>query len=74
MATIEMLPMMFIFIFLFSYTLGAFGIIHTGIKNSISARAYAFETFRNRSNLVYFRDIPVATADLRHYRFSDITA
>jgi hypothetical protein len=56
MATLEVLPLLFIFIFLFSYTMGAFGIIHTSIKYSIAARTYAFETFRNRSNLVYFRD------------------
>ena len=56
MATLETLPLLFIFIYLFAYTLGGFGIVHTAIKNSIAARAYAFETFRNRSNLVYFRD------------------
>ena len=55
-ATIETLPLLFLFVFLFAYTLGAFGMIHTGIKQSISARAYAFETFRNRTSLVYFRD------------------
>ena len=51
---------------LFSYTLGAFGIIHTGIMHSISARAYAFETFRNRTSLIYFRDLP--GAERRHFR------
>lgn len=56
MATIETVPLLFIFVFLMSYTLGAFGIVHTGILNSIAARTYAFETFRNRTNLVYFRD------------------
>jgi hypothetical protein len=56
MATLEVLPLLFVFIFLFSYTMGAFGIIHTSIKYSIAARTYAFETFRNRTNLVYFRD------------------
>ncbi len=56
MATLEILPLIFILIYLFAYTLGAFGAIHTGIMNSMSARAYAFETFRNRTNLWYFRD------------------
>jgi hypothetical protein len=60
MATLETIPLLFIFIYLLCYTLGGFGIVHTGIKNSIAARAYAFETFRNRSNLVYFRDTPPA--------------
>lgn len=56
MATIETIPLLLIFVFLISYTFGAFGIVHTGILNSIAARNYAFETFRGRSNLTYFRD------------------
>ena len=66
MATVEVLPLLLVFLMLFSYTLGAFGIIHTGIMHSISARAYAFETFRNRTSLVYFRDL--AGAERRQYR------
>jgi hypothetical protein len=69
MATIETLPLLFIFLFLTSYSLGFFGIIHTGIMNSISSRAYAFETFRNRSSLLYFRDTP--GGDRRHYKNSE---
>jgi hypothetical protein len=66
MATIETIPLLFLFIFLICYTFGTFGIIHTAILHSISARAYAFETFRNRSNLVYFREN--AGGDYRHYQ------
>lgn len=66
MATIETLPLLFIFLFLTSYTLGFFGIIHTGIMNSISARTYAFETFRNRSSLLYMRD--TVNGDHGHYK------
>lgn len=55
MATIETIPLLFLFVFLICYTFGTFGIIHTAIMHSISARAYAFETFRNRTNLTYFR-------------------
>ena len=58
MATIETIPLIMIFVVLLCYEFGVFGIIHTGIMQSMSARAYAFETFRNRSNLVYFRDTP----------------
>ena len=54
-ATIETLPMLVIFVVLFSYGMGLFGVIHSGILYSISARAYAFETFRNRTNVTYFR-------------------
>jgi hypothetical protein len=56
MATIETIPLILLFVFMATYMLGAFGIIHTGIMHSISSRAYAFETFRNRTNLVWFRD------------------
>ncbi len=56
MATIETISLLVIFIIMISYTFGAFGIIHTGILNSIAARTYAFETMRNRSNVTYFRD------------------
>lgn len=66
MATLEILPLIFVFIFLFAYMLGAFGVVHTAIKFSISARTYAFETFRNRTNLVYFREN--SSTDSRQYR------
>lgn len=56
MAVFEMIPIVFIFMLLINYGLGYFGAIHSGILGSISARNYAFETFRNRSNLTYFRD------------------
>ena len=56
MATIETISLLIIFMIMISYTFGAFGIIHTGILNSIAARTYAFETMRNRSNVIYFRD------------------
>ena len=65
MATIETIPLIFLFVFMLCYTLGFFGIIHTAILHSISARSYAFETFRNRTNVVYFRDID--GADQRQY-------
>ncbi len=58
MATIETIPLIMIFVVLLCYEFGVFGVIHTGIMQSMSARAYAFETFRNRSNLTYFRDTP----------------
>ena len=68
MATIEMIPLILIFVFMLSYMLGAFGVIHTGIMHSISARAYAFETFRGRSNLTYFRDNQGSAGDLLELR------
>ncbi|GIL18797.1 MAG: hypothetical protein BroJett040_25480 [Oligoflexia bacterium] len=56
MATLEMIPILTVFIILVNFTFGFFGVIHSGILNSIGARNYAFETFRNRSNLNYLRD------------------
>lgn len=56
LATLETIPLLLLFVILLAYSFGSFGIVHTGILNSIAARTYAFETFRNRSSLVYFRD------------------
>lgn len=55
-STLEMLPVLVIFLLLVNFGMGFFGIIHSGILNSIAARNYAFETFRNRTNLNYLRD------------------
>ena len=56
MATIEALPLIVIFMMMMSYGVGLFGAVHTAILNSIGARTYAFETFKHRTNLVYFRN------------------
>lgn len=56
MAVFEMIPIIVVIVLFVNFSLGFFGAIHTGILNSIAARNYAFETFRNRSNLTYFRN------------------
>lgn len=56
MAIIETVPLLVIFVVLMSFGLGFFGVVHTATLNSIGARTYAFETFRNRTNLNYFRE------------------
>jgi len=58
MALIESLPLLIIFVVLMSYGLGMWGATHRGILSSISARTYAFQTFRNRTNLSYHKDTP----------------
>ena len=63
-ATLEAALLLSIFVVFMTYCVGTFGVIHTGILSSISARAYAFETFRNRTNLTYFRD--TKTGDFDH--------
>jgi hypothetical protein len=55
MAVIEAIPVLFMLVMVFNFSLGFFGAIHSGILNSIGSYNYAFETFRYRSSLVYFR-------------------
>ncbi|MCS6838703.1 MAG: hypothetical protein NZ480_07625 [Bdellovibrionaceae bacterium] len=55
-SSVEIAPVLLSFALLINFTLGFFGVIHSGILNSIAARNYAFETFRNRSNLNRLRD------------------
>lgn len=62
LATLEIIPVMIVIALLINYSLGFFGIIHTGILNSMAARNYAMETFRNRTNLVYFHDVRGSTS------------
>lgn len=59
MAIFEMIPILIIIVILLNFSYGFFGVIHTGILNSIAARNYAFETFRNRSSLWYFREYKI---------------
>jgi hypothetical protein len=66
MAIIETLPLLIIFMVLLSFGIGLFGVVHTAIMNSMASRAYAFETFRNRSDLRLFRDRK-ADGILTHY-------
>lgn len=55
-ATLEAAALMMVFMVLFGYMVGTFGVVHSAILNSIAARAYAWETFNHRANLNYFRD------------------
>ena len=55
LASIEATVLIVLFISLVYYSFGFFGIVHTGIVHSIHARTYAYETFRHRTNLWYFR-------------------
>ena len=55
MAMIEAIPVLFMLVMVFNFSLGFFGAIQSGILNQIGSYNYAFETFRYRSNLMYFR-------------------
>lgn len=76
MAVMELIPIMIIIILLFNFSLGFFGAIHTGILNSMAARNYTFETFRNRSNLNYLREnaVGVTTYTSKGMRFHATTS
>lgn len=55
MALIEAIPVLFMVVLVFNFSLGFFGAVHSGILNSIGSYNYTMETFRFRSNLIYFR-------------------
>lgn len=69
MAVLEALPLLVIFLVLISYGLGLWGVVHAGVLHSIAARTYAFETFRNRTDLSYFRDSSREGSVLSYERF-----
>lgn len=54
-ASVETVVLMVIMIALIYYSFGFFGVVHTAIIHNIHSRTYAFETFRHRTNLMYFR-------------------
>lgn len=54
-ASVEAALLLPVFIILFAFLLGSFGVVHTGILHSIHARTYAIETIDNRSDATYFR-------------------
>jgi len=53
---LETVPLIVVFTVLVAFCLGFFGVIHTAVLHSIGARTYAYETFRNRANLYFFRE------------------
>ncbi len=65
-ASIEAVAMLIVFVILMAYAVGMFGVIHTGILNSIAARTYAWETFDHRTNVNLFRDRAMQTNE-EHY-------
>ncbi len=56
-AVFELIPVLVIVALFLNFIFGFFGVIHTGILNSIASRNYTFETFRHRSNVAFFRDL-----------------
>ena len=69
MASIEATVLVVLFVSMIYYTFGFFGIVHTAVLHNIHSRTYAFETFRHRANLMYFRSNR-ATNPLHYYNTS----
>ncbi len=65
---VETIPLLAIFVVLLGFGIGFFGVIHTAIMNSMASRTYAFETFRNRSDLTIFRDADISVSDNVQYQ------
>lgn len=57
-ATIEALTMLFIMVSLMSFTIGSFGVVHTGIVNSIASKTYLWEMMEMRADVSYHRSNP----------------
>lgn len=55
MAFLEAVPVLIMLTLIFNFSLGFFGAVHSGILNSIASYNYTLETFRFKSNLMYFR-------------------
>lgn len=68
-AVVESILLLFIFLILFWYSIGFFGITHTAVIQSIASRNYAFEIFRHRSHLWYFRTN--SAVPLRYHQFDN---
>lgn len=76
---LETIPLIVVFISLLTYGVAMWASIHTSVLYSIAARTYSFETFRNRSSLVYFRESGsgldlIQTYESIGYRFHGIRA
>lgn len=54
-ASIEATVLLVLFVSLVYYSFGFFGVVHTAVVHNIHSRTYLFETFRHRTNLMYFR-------------------
>ncbi len=67
LATVESIPLLIIFVLLTGFAMGMWGAVHSAILQSIAARTYAFETFRNRTNLTIFRENPISGQDILSY-------
>ncbi len=69
LAAIEIIPVIIVIALIANFSLGFFGIIQTGILTQIAARNYTYETFRHRTNLLYFHDVRDGNGALSFEKF-----
>ena len=55
-ALFETIPLLVVFLTLIGFGLGLYGAVQSAVLYSIAARTYSFETFRQRTNLYFFRE------------------
>jgi len=67
---VETLPLIIVMSSLIGFLLGMWGMVHKNILASIASRNYAFETFNNRSNLVYFNDVRTLATNANSFELS----
>jgi len=69
---VEILPLIMVMASLIGFLLGLWGMVHKNILASIAARNYAFETFSNRSNLIYFNDLRGTSVNENSYEVTGL--
>jgi len=69
---VETLPLILVMSGLLGFLLGLWGMVHKNILASIAARNYAFETFNNRSNLIYFSDVRNSAVNNNSYHITGL--
>ena len=70
-AIVEFLFTFFIFVFVLAVLYGSWGVVHSGILNSIAARTYATHVIANRSDLSFSKDSNVLDANIIGHAYFD---
>lgn len=68
-AIFESIPIILVMIVLLNFSIGFFGVVHTGILNSIASRNYTFETFRHKFDHKYYKGVSDHPYNKVGYRF-----
>ena len=76
MASMEAMFSILLYLAFLSFSLGFFGVVHSGIVNSVAARSFAFSIFNNRTYLKYHKDtdIPLHSHKKNGFRLHTIVS